>query len=259
MYRTHSMGWTVKPFHEHLQARDDAPSSDTWTKTAPTRRTRARSLRPSRLPKRARRRPSGVFTCHGLHGSRQPLLPGSGSRRPRAPCRLLPQSEGRSERAFGTVQDRLVKERALADITTLKAAHRFIRDHHLPDHNHRFAVPPEREDKAFVSLVQPDRIDETLCCRAAAPSRRQGAGSGARRPARHPRRLPRPTRPRPLPEQRRTDRNTHREGRVNPCDETEPTPGDKGTAVLRLTTSPQGQQQQKRTIDGLPEPHISNC
>ena len=43
-----------------------------------------------------------------------------------------PQARGRSERTFGTLQDRLVKELKLAGITTVEAANAFIRDVYLP-------------------------------------------------------------------------------------------------------------------------------
>ena len=43
-----------------------------------------------------------------------------------------PEARGRSERAFGTLQDRLVKELALAGIATVEAADRFIGDTFLP-------------------------------------------------------------------------------------------------------------------------------
>jgi len=73
-----------------------------------------------------------------------------------------PEARGRSERAFGTLQDRLVKELALAGITTVEAANRFIQQDYLPDHNRRFATPPALEDTAFVALVRPDQIDDIL-------------------------------------------------------------------------------------------------
>lgn len=59
-----------------------------------------------------------------------------------------PEARGRSERAFGTLQDRLPKELQLAGITTLAAANRFIRETYLPQHNARFAVSPEHPDTA---------------------------------------------------------------------------------------------------------------
>ena len=74
-----------------------------------------------------------------------------------------PEARGRSERAFGTLQDRLVKELALAGIAEIEAANRFIEERYSPDHNRRFAVPPELEDPAFVPLVRPGQVDDILC------------------------------------------------------------------------------------------------
>ena len=51
-----------------------------------------------------------------------------------------PEARGRSERAFRTLQDRLVKELALAGITSVEAANHFIAESYLPAHNARFAV-----------------------------------------------------------------------------------------------------------------------
>ena len=53
--------------------------------------------------------------------------------------------------AFGTLQDRLPKERARAGITTLEAASRFLAEVCLPEHNARFAVAPEQLETAFVA------------------------------------------------------------------------------------------------------------
>lgn len=73
-----------------------------------------------------------------------------------------PEARGRSERAFRTLQDRLVKELALAGITTVEAANRFLAEVYLPDHNARFAVPPEGEASAFVAC-RPEQWREALC------------------------------------------------------------------------------------------------
>jgi transposase len=62
-----------------------------------------------------------------------------------------PEARGRSERAFGTLQDRLPKELELAGITTLEAANHFLRETYLPEHNARFAVAPEHPETAFVA------------------------------------------------------------------------------------------------------------
>ena len=54
-----------------------------------------------------------------------------------------PEARGRCERAFRTLQDRLPKELALAGITTIEAANRFLREVYLPEHNRTFAIAPE--------------------------------------------------------------------------------------------------------------------
>ncbi|MGH6890849.1 MAG: ISNCY family transposase [Dongiaceae bacterium] len=61
-----------------------------------------------------------------------------------------PEARGRSERLFGTLQDRLPKELRLAGIADIEAANRFIAELYLPAHNARFAVPAEQPGAAFV-------------------------------------------------------------------------------------------------------------
>jgi transposase len=73
-----------------------------------------------------------------------------------------PQARGRSERLFHTLQDRLVKELALAAVTTVEAANRFIRDVYIPAHNIRFVVKAEHEGSAFVAISGVD-LNEILC------------------------------------------------------------------------------------------------
>ena len=73
-----------------------------------------------------------------------------------------PQARGRSERAFGTLQDRLVNELALAGITDIEAANAFLREVYLPAHNARFAVLPAGEGSAFTPIPGVD-LDEILC------------------------------------------------------------------------------------------------
>jgi len=62
-----------------------------------------------------------------------------------------PQARGRSERAFGTLQDRLPKEFALAGISTVEAANRWLREVYIAEHNARFAIDAEQEGTAFVA------------------------------------------------------------------------------------------------------------
>jgi transposase len=73
-----------------------------------------------------------------------------------------PQARGRSERPFQTLQDRLVKELALAGITTITTADAFIRDVFIPDYNARFAVKAEQQGSAFVAIPGVD-LGEILC------------------------------------------------------------------------------------------------
>jgi transposase len=61
-----------------------------------------------------------------------------------------PEARGRSERAFRTLQDRLPKELALAGITTVDAANRWIAETYIPQHNAAFAVDAEQEGSGFV-------------------------------------------------------------------------------------------------------------
>jgi hypothetical protein len=73
-----------------------------------------------------------------------------------------PEARGRSERMFGTLQDRLVKELAHAGIRDIGTANRWIREVYLPRHNARFAKPAAVIEKAFVA-VDPELLSETLC------------------------------------------------------------------------------------------------
>jgi Winged helix-turn helix len=72
-----------------------------------------------------------------------------------------PEARGRSERMFGTLQGRLPGELRLAGITTMDEANRFLRDVYLPEHNARFARPPEETGSAFVPFAGP--LEEVLC------------------------------------------------------------------------------------------------
>jgi hypothetical protein len=73
-----------------------------------------------------------------------------------------PEARGRSERMFGTLQDRLVKELKHAGITDIEIANRWIREAYLLQHNARFAKPAALADKAFVA-ADAALLNETLC------------------------------------------------------------------------------------------------
>jgi transposase len=64
-----------------------------------------------------------------------------------------PEARGRSERPFRTLQDRLPKELALAGITTVEAANRWLAETYIAQYNASFAVAAEQEGTGFV----PDR------------------------------------------------------------------------------------------------------
>jgi transposase len=73
-----------------------------------------------------------------------------------------PQARGRSERAFGTLQDRLPNELKLAGIASIEAANAYIREVYLPAHNARFAVAATEPGSAFTPIPGVD-LDEILC------------------------------------------------------------------------------------------------
>ena len=73
-----------------------------------------------------------------------------------------PQARGRSERVFGTLQGRLPKDMALAGVTTVEGANRWLAETYIAQHNAQFATPAEQEGSGFV----PDRAGlwrEILC------------------------------------------------------------------------------------------------
>ena len=73
-----------------------------------------------------------------------------------------PQARGRSERAFHTLQDRLVKELKLAGIDTVEAANVFLREVYIPAYNAQFSVQSSQEGSAFVAIPGID-LTEILC------------------------------------------------------------------------------------------------
>ena len=64
-----------------------------------------------------------------------------------------PEARGRSERAFRTLQDRLPKELALAGITEMAAANRYLTERFLPQYNDRFMVQATEPGTAFIPWI----------------------------------------------------------------------------------------------------------
>lgn len=73
-----------------------------------------------------------------------------------------PQARGRSERMFGTLQNRLPKELALLGITTLEEANHYLREVYLPRHNQQFTVKPVEEKAAYIPWAGGD-LNNILC------------------------------------------------------------------------------------------------
>jgi len=79
-----------------------------------------------------------------------------------------PEARGRSERNFGTWQNRLPQELRLAGITTLEEANRFLREKYIDEFNAKFSVaaeergtafrPCSRRDLDFILSVQTERV-----------------------------------------------------------------------------------------------------
>lgn len=73
-----------------------------------------------------------------------------------------PQAKGRIERAFETLQDRLVKELRLATVSTLEQANAFL-ESYLPKYNARFAVKPLRKTNLHRPIPKHLNLKEIFC------------------------------------------------------------------------------------------------
>jgi hypothetical protein len=79
-------------------------------------------------------------------------------------CANSPQAKGRVERAFGTLQDRLVKELRLAAISTIAAANAWLPGF-MATHNDRFGRAPASAKDLHRKLTPADDLDEILAWR----------------------------------------------------------------------------------------------
>lgn len=71
-----------------------------------------------------------------------------------------PEAKGRVERAFRTLQDRLIPEMRSAGIRTFKQANEYFNNVFLPDHKKKFAIKPEDKISAFVPILPSVNLDE---------------------------------------------------------------------------------------------------
>jgi hypothetical protein len=79
-------------------------------------------------------------------------------------CANSPQAKGRIERAFGTLQNRLVKELRLAGISTIAAGNAWLPGF-MADYNARFGREPTNPKDLHRSLTAADDLDEILAWR----------------------------------------------------------------------------------------------
>ncbi len=73
-----------------------------------------------------------------------------------------PQAKGRIERAFATLQDRLVKELRLAAVSTLEEANRFL-EAYLPRFNAQFEREPREPEDLHRPLPKRLNLEEVFC------------------------------------------------------------------------------------------------
>lgn len=72
-----------------------------------------------------------------------------------------PEARGRSERMFGTLQNRLPQELRAAGVKTMTEANRYLGQTYLPSHNRRFSITAEGEGTAFVAFA--GSLGDVLC------------------------------------------------------------------------------------------------
>jgi len=76
-----------------------------------------------------------------------------------------PQAKGRIERAFDTLQDRLIPEMRLRGITTIPEANRFLKKGYIRKYNRHFALPAQEAQPAWRKLPQNLDLDRILSFR----------------------------------------------------------------------------------------------
>jgi hypothetical protein len=75
---------------------------------------------------------------------------------------LSPEAKGRVERLFKTLQDRLVAELSLEQITSLDAANVFLQSTFIKKFNGRFAVTPKESEKAWRAVPPQFDLDRLI-------------------------------------------------------------------------------------------------
>lgn len=70
------------------------------------------------------------------------------------------EAKGRVERAFKTLQDRLVPEMRLEGVSTVEEANKYFNEVYLPKHRKNFCVDPGIAESAFVHILPSIRLDD---------------------------------------------------------------------------------------------------
>jgi hypothetical protein len=77
-----------------------------------------------------------------------------------------PQAKGRIERAFETLQDRLISELRLHDIRSIAGANKYFRDHFLPDWNIRFGRSSREPGLSYRPIPEGLDLRDVLCIKS---------------------------------------------------------------------------------------------
>jgi transposase len=77
-------------------------------------------------------------------------------------CANTPQAKGKVERANKTLQDRLIKEMRLRNISTIEQANCFMKEF-IEIHNNRFGKIPVNPRNAHRELLPHEKLEETFC------------------------------------------------------------------------------------------------
>ena len=74
-----------------------------------------------------------------------------------------PQAKGRIERDFQTLQDRLINELRLNNITTIDEANLYLKEEFIPKWNKKFSRSPKIENPAYRKIPKEIDLSYILC------------------------------------------------------------------------------------------------
>lgn len=80
-------------------------------------------------------------------------------------CAHSPEAKGRVERANGVLQDRLIKEMRLQNISTIEEANEFLPEF-IEEYNRKFGVKPRSEEDAHRPMREEDDLERIFAKRA---------------------------------------------------------------------------------------------